>query len=277
MGGLILPEILDLGRPDLESLARTADARYHRYPIEGRSKVRWIEAPDPELKAVQRRILDRLAYRLPTTEWAHGFVPGRSIVTHASNHVGRPWVVVSDIRDFFPSMSADRVAEALAPLELGEDLPRLVALVTRRGRLPQGAPTSPHLANVIFSHADRDLAQLGWTYSRYADDLAFSGSGDPRRLVGEIRSIVERHGFRLAVRKTRIMGRHRRQQVTGLVVNDRVSVPREVRRAFRAILHAARDPLGPELLGRLAYVRFMHPKLVDREWDDILRVGGSSS
>jgi len=274
---LILSALLGLEEEQLDSLARTAKSRYRRYPIEGPSKVRWIEAPDPELKEVQRRLLDRLAYRLPTTEWAHGFVPERSIVTHARNHVGRPWVVAADIRDFFPSMSADRVAQALAPLELETDLPRAVALVTRAGRLPQGAPTSPHLANVIFGSVDHDLAKLGWSYSRYADDLTFSGDGDPRRLVDELRSVIAKHGFRLASHKTRIMGRHQRQWVTGLVVNDRVSVPRNVRRTLRAALHRTRAPMGMELLGRIAFVRFVHAGFADRECDAILHLGGTSS
>lgn len=269
-----LSAILGLDEEKLESIARTAETRYRRYPIQGRSKVRWIEAPDEELKEVQRRFLDRLAYRLPTTEWAHGFVPERSIVTHARNHVGQPWVVTADLRDFFPSMSAERVFQALAPLEPDA---RVVALVTRAGRLPQGAPTSPHLANVIFGPVDLDLAELGWTYSRYADDLAFSGDGDPRRLVDGIRSVVEKHGFRLASRKTRIMGRHQRQWVTGLVVNDRVSVPRDVRRILRAALHRSRERMDAEILGRLAYVRFVHPGFAERERYAILRLGGPSS
>ncbi len=269
--GVTLSALLDVGSEQLDRLARSADSLYRRYPVQGRTKLRWIEAPRDDLKHVQRLILDRLAYRLPTTEWAHGFVPHRSIVTHAQNHVSRPWVVTADIRGFFPSMSAARVAEALAPLELDVELSRTVALVTRAGRLPQGAPSSPHLANVIFASVDRELARLGWTYSRYADDLAFSGSGDPSRLVNDIRRIVLGHGFQLARDKTRIMGRHRRQWVTGLVVNDRVSVPRDARRLLRAALHRGG---GSELLGRLSYVRFLHPGFADRERDDILRLGG---
>ncbi|MFP6764185.1 MAG: reverse transcriptase family protein [Planctomycetaceae bacterium] len=223
-------------------------------------KVRWIEAPDAELKAAQRWLLDNWLYQLSPTGFAHGFVPGRSILTNAASHVGRRWVVTVDIRNFFPTITAPRVHACLAEFKLEESLRHtVVQLVTRRGRLPQGAPTSPHLANLVARTLDLRLAGLarshGWTYTRYADDLTFSAgstrSSDsgcdalpPRELLCIIDRIVVDEHFRLAPGKTHVMSHHQRQTVTGLVVNQRVSLPRPRRRVLRAMLHqlATADP-----------------------------------
>ena len=197
---------------------------------------------------MQRALLDGLAYRLAATKHAHGFVPGRSILTHARLHCGTRCVVTADVRRFFPSVRKERVAEATGPLGLDEtDAARFLKFVTRRGRLPQGAPTSPHLANLVFAPADVELASLarthGWRYSRYADDLAFSGDGDAAALLREVGRVVRSHGFRLSERKTRVMPRRSRQLVTGLVVNERATVPREERRRLRGIVQSALSAL----------------------------------
>ena len=130
----------------LLALAGDAERRYQVYPLVNGSKRRWIEAPDRELKAAQRWLLDQWLYQLAPTNAAHGFVRGRSIVSNAAHHVGRKWVVTADLRNFFPSIGADRVAQVLAELDLDAvAADAVVRLVTRRRRLPQGAPTSQRL------------------------------------------------------------------------------------------------------------------------------------
>jgi len=270
----------------LRPLAAEAEGRYHVYPLvsgQAVKKTRWIEAPDAELKAAQRWLLDNRLYQLAPTGFAHGFVPGRSILTNASHHVGRRWVVTADIRNFFPSITAARVHDCLAELDLDEAERRTVTqLVTRRGRLPQGAPTSPHLANLVARSLDLRLAGLaeshGWTFTRYADDLTFSaGSADspgsdrellpPRELLRVIERIVADEHFRLAADKTHVMSHHQRQTVTGLVVNQQVSLPKPRRRILRAMLHRL-ETSGPEALdlhqlqiaqGHLALARLVDP------------------
>lgn len=262
----------------LRSLALEAERRYHVFALVTGKKTRWIEAPDTELKAAQRWLLDHWLYRMPPTGLAHGFVPGRSILSNAACHVGREWVVTADLRDFFPSITSTRVAECLAPLELDDETRQaVVQLVTRRGRLPQGAPTSPHLANLVARPLDRRLAGLarehGWTYTRYADDLAFSSPGSPadattpHELIWIIGRIVVDEGFRLANHKTHVMSRHQRQLVTGLVVNQRLALPKPKRRLLRAMLHRLRTS-GLESLdlqqvqvvhGHLAMARLVDP------------------
>ena len=233
---------LGLSWPEVNEQARTAASRYHVYPLLMGPKKRWIEAPDGELKMLQRRLLDRLLYQLEPTPWAHGFTKGKSIVSNAAAHCGRQWVVSLDIKDFFPSVSRQQVAEVLGQLLPDERECQLVAdLVTRRGRLPQGAPTSPHLANLVVRSMDERLNKmarsLDWNYTRYADDMSFSGDVEPRSILSEGRKIVSAAGFKLSERKTTMRGQHQRQSVTGLIVNEKLGLPREKRRRLRAMLH----------------------------------------
>jgi len=283
----------------LQSLAADAGSRYHVYPLvsNGRlKKTRWIEAPDTELKGAQRWLLDNWLYQLCPTGFAHGFVPGRSILTNAAHHVGRQWVVTVDIRDFFPTITAPRVRACLAEIDLDErQRHAVVQLVTRRGRLPQGAPTSPHLANLVARALDLRLAGLarshGWTYTRYADDLTFSAGATslpdtgcdilpPRELLCIISRIVAAEHFQLAPGKTHVMSHHQRQTVTGLVVNRRVSLPRPRRRILRAMLHRLKtsDPAAVDLhqlqiaQGHLALARLIDPDGYSRACRDLTRL-----
>ena len=237
-----LSEVLGIGWDDLRNLARTASSRYHVYPLQIGKKVRWIEAPDGELKRLQRRLLDQVLYDLAPTPWAHGFIKGRSIVSNAAAHCGREWVISLDIKDFFPSVTRESVVAVLSELNVDPEQCQILGdIVTRRHRLPQGAPTSPHLANLTVRTMDRRLHAMararGWNYTRYADDMSFSGDGKYWTVLAAARDIVSSEGFRLAERKTTIRGRHQRQSVTGLVVNEKVSIPREKRRLLRAMLH----------------------------------------
>ena len=233
-----------LQRPfsEVARLAREANGRYHVYPLMMGNKKRWIEAPDAELKTAQRTLLDKLLYRLEPTRWAHGFVKGRSIISNASEHCGREWVVNIDVKDFFPSITRERVIMAIGELFPDPMESELLAdLVSRRGRLPQGAPTSPHLANLVVRKMDMQLAEMarsaGWNYTRYADDMSFSGDASPRNIVTASQEIVQGHGFRISSGKTSVAGQHQRQTVTGLTVNEKVSLPKDKRRRLRAMLH----------------------------------------
>jgi retron-type reverse transcriptase len=267
-----LVESLNVPLQRLNEITATANELYDAYPLVTGKKKRWIEAPRNELKQLQRRLLDSLLYRLATHESAHGFVRGRSIVTNARRHCGRRWVVTMDIRDFFPSIGAERVNRQLLSLPMTEaEREIVVKLVTRNARLPQGAPTSPHLANLVSRRLDIRLKRLaeesGWAYTRYADDMAFSGEGRPHQLIRIVEQIIQDEGFQPARRKTRVMSQHQRQIVTGLVVNERVSLPRPKRRLLRAMLHrlrSANQPLSslPDIHiihGHLALATFIDP------------------
>ena len=237
-----LSQSLGLSWEELREEARTAGARYHVYPLLMGKKKRWIEAPDTKLKAIQRRLLDKVLYELKPTRCAHGFIRGRSIVSNAAEHCGREWVISLDIKDFFPSVGRPKVVAVLSELFVDEEECGLVAdLVTRRARLPQGAPTSPHLANLAVRSLDQKLHELAtslnWSYTRYADDMSFSGDVQWPSMLSKAKQLVRAEGFKLSERKTTVRGQHQRQVVTGLVVNEKVALPKEKRRLLRAMLH----------------------------------------
>lgn len=231
-------------------------------------KTRPISAPIGPLAFIQRRILRRVLDRVPLHDAAHGFRRGRSIVTNAGPHVGKEVVFSVDIKDFFPTITFPRVFGVFHSLGFQKTRAGLLArLCTLRGSLPQGAPTSPALANIVCRRLDNRLsclaAKSGLAYTRYADDLTFSGRADAVSILPLVAKIVKEEGFTLNRDKTRIMRRNGCQEVTGLVVNDKVSIPRRWRRRLRAALHNQRqgrssDPVNV-LGGRAAFLYMVQP------------------
>jgi hypothetical protein len=241
---------------------------YKTHMLERKDKPpRRIDEPVPILKFVQRRILDRVLMQATPHDAAHGFIRGRSIFTNAKQHTGRRVVVCMDLREFFHSISFPRVTGMYMRLGFERSTAsKLAALCCCQGRLPQGASTSPMITNLICRRMDARLHGLlekcGGRYTRYADDLTFSGDERVLSVLPMVRRIVREEGFATAPEKFRIQRRGSRQKVTGLVVNDRVTVPRPVRRLLRAMVHrCAADPTGdPQMLHFLmGYVNFMRP------------------
>lgn len=249
-------------------------ALYHQYELPKKSGgTRTVSTPDALLKKVQRAILACIVDPLGAHPAAHGFVKGRSIVSNAALHVGSPVVSNCDIARCFPSVRWSLVLGALRR-DLGDTLsPAAVSLLvdicTLEGGLPIGAPTSPALLNRVLLKTDELLSaaaeKRGCRYSRYADDLTFSGDHRAVELLGVARRTLAQIGLELDTKKTNIYRRGRRQIVTGLVVNDRVSIPRRLRRRMRAAVHAVEQGKAPtwhgqdeaitSLKGRVAYLR----------------------
>lgn len=228
---------------------------YRTFTIPKRSGgVRTISAPDVELKRLQRRILRRVLGRLRSHPAATGFERGHSIVTNALPHVNRAVVVHLDLQNFFTSTSDKRVRAYFRGIGWNREAAGLLCrIVTHEGSLPQGAPTSPRLSNLVNYRLDARLEKmarsLGAAYSRYADDMTFSlptsvGDQHPRpanELIWMCKRIVKQEGYALHLhKKLRISRRHQRQRVTGLVVNQKVSLPHLTRRRLRAIEHRLR-------------------------------------
>ncbi len=223
---------------------------------------RRIHAPEPSLKKLQRRILRRVLGRLRAHPCATGFEHGHSIVSNALPHRGQAVVVRMDLKDFFDSTDAKRVQRYFRKIGWNRDASELlVRLCTLDGGLPQGAPTSPRLSNLVNYHLDARLAGLahglGGAYSRYADDITFSFPSDDRDAIrAAIRTtklVAKDLGYRLHQhKKLRICRRNARQLVTGLVVNEGVNLPRATRRRLRAVEHRLRTgrdaTLTPEQL-----------------------------
>lgn len=238
---------LELTETELRRLP--IDYRPFTLPKRGGGR-RTIHAPQPALKRVQRRILRRLLARLHMHPAAVGFRRGISFVHHACLHRGQAVVVRMDVRDFFPSITAARVEGYFRRIGYNRDAAEVLSrLCTFQGALPQGAPTSPTLSNLVNVRLDARLAGLvrkaGGLYTRYADDLTFSFGRDPgpelSALLRRVRRIVREEGYRVhRRRKMHVRRQHQRQLVAGLVVNRQVQLPREVRRWLRAVEHRHR-------------------------------------
>ncbi len=309
---------LSLSEPQLMWLAdprgmlrRQRDPRLHHYHRRWLKKRagghRLIERPKTRLKTVQRTLLREVFDHVPAHDAACGFVRGRSVVEHAAQHVGQPVVIRVDLEDFFASVRHAWVVRAVTSLGYRDEVARLMTglcttslpphLMTlacesehdveRHHRLrrhvisrhlPQGAPTSPALANLCARRLDHRLSRLaeavGGRYSRYADDLVISGDLARRadRLVPHIAAIAIDCGFTVNFRKTRVMRRNQRQELCGLVVNDKPQVPRAAYDQLRAVLtNCVRNGLEAEnrdqhpdfrahLKGRIAWVAATSPR-----------------
>lgn len=245
---------------DWHSLLEQAERSYHRYPQRSRKRrPRWIDAPKPLLKRTQRRLLEKFLYETPPHAAAHGFFPGRSILTNGREHTRKAWVLSLDLKNFFPSTKRSMVEAVLKRFYSFDAKAReaVLRLTCLRGALPQGAPTSPHLANLAFSDGDEELERLAkehdLVYTRYADDLTLSGDSLPDDLEARIEETVATIGYRLAKEKTKRMGRHQCQKVTGLVVNDGVKLPRIQRRRLRAIRRDLKTKGADWALARSGY------------------------
>ncbi len=200
---------------------------------------REISAPRPALKHVQLWINREILNAMRPHESCHGFTTGRSIVTNAAPHVQARLILKLDLRDFFPSVDRRAVFRVFRRVGYTRSISRLLAgLTTLRNSLPQGAPSSPQLANYAAYDMDTRLARLaekhGIQYTRYADDLTFSGEAVERSAVKRtIERVVRDAGFRPNERKARYLHPHQRQEVTGIVVNSKLSWPRAERRRLR--------------------------------------------
>lgn len=293
-------------RRRLERRASTERLRNYRYRWLPRpaGPPRLIEQPKRLLKETQRRVLRDILDRVPAHPAAHGFRRGHSAITHARAHTGRAVVLRLDLEDFFASIPAGRVygvfRTAGYPEEVAADLTGLVTNVVpaetwaaapsplgsgaiaahhRLGRrlaaphLPQGAPTSPALANLCAYRLDCRLAGLadafGAVYTRYADDLVFSGGSLLHAASATVRRLAEAiaydEGFQLNHRKTALMTRAGRQLVCGVVVNERPNMTRLEYDRLRAELHrAASHPVDAaarsRLLGRIAWAEALNPR-----------------
>lgn len=286
----------DNHRPQSES-----ESHYHFHWIKKKSGgYRLIEAPKSQLKQIQLQILRGILDCLVPHPAVHGFVPGRSIRSNAAPHVGQAWVLKLDLTNFYPSVSFNRVVAIFRSLGYCREAAIWLGRLTTsaipsslnspdrrmatvwpylRRHLPQGAPTSPALANLSAFGLDVRLQGLagayGLRYTRYADDLTLSG---PQRAVAALREIipfaswiVRQERFRLNKAKRRVLRRYQQQSVTGLVVNDQLGVSRAEFDRLKAILtnclrhgpasqnREAHPAFAAHLLGRIGHLASVNP------------------
>ena len=241
-----------------------------------RGGFRLINAPSKDMKLVQRWILDNILYKLNAGEYAHGFIPNKSIATNASVHIGQELVLGIDLKDFFPSITLKRVIGLFRSIGYDEEISHAMGeLCTFNWRLPQGAPTSPMISNLIAWGMDIKLSEFcekrNLNYSRYADDITISGGNNLPKYKTLIYRKIKEEGFSINWDKVRLHGRGSSQRVTGLVVNDKVTLGRKKKKELRAIVHnivkngpkvenRENNPFFKEhIFGKLAFAKMVEP------------------
>lgn len=296
----------------------------HHYRYEWRAQPgrvpRLLEVPEQRMRRAQRTLLDRVIGLIPAGDAAHGFIPGRSAVTGAERHTGSDTVISLDLTTFFARVTAGRIygmlrqsgfSEAVAHMMTGlctNAVPaRVLAAMPPGGspderfalrrslatsHLPQGAPSSPMLANLAVRRLDSRLT--GWadavdaTYTRYADDLAFSGGATlakrPDAFIRGVRRIIEDEGHTANPHKTRVRRQGVRQTVTGIVVNQHANISRADFDRLKATIHncvvhgphtqnhRGLDDFRAHLLGRISWVESLNPPRAAKLRSEFLRI-----
>ena len=224
---------------------RIRPQRYYRsFSIRTGSKARQIQAPRVAIKVIQTWFGHYLARGIEWHHCVHGFVPERSTISAASAHCKADSVLSLDIREFFPSVSRVAVKQALTKIGYHGHAVNVIAdLTTLNGKLPQGAPTSPVLANLVFEPIDSLLSELaskrGLVYTRYADDITLSGdSSEVKAAQKEFEAVITRNDYSIAAEKTQYFGPRDRKSVLGLIVTGRASrLPKKYRNRVRLYRH----------------------------------------
>ncbi|MGI6264078.1 MAG: reverse transcriptase domain-containing protein [Acutalibacteraceae bacterium] len=289
-----LAAFLQMDRRRLFALTRTIDRQYRVVSLPKKNGgARLLHVPGGQLKSVQRIILRRILWTLPVSSYATAYAPGRTLRQGAAPHVGKRYLLKLDITGFFDNIRFSQVYGAAFsthrfPRQIGA---MLTSLCCHEDVLPQGAPTSPALSNLVMRRFDDYVgewcAQRGVSYTRYCDDMTFSSDKPLYGVYQKVRYLLEKMGFSLNEDKTRFVTNTCRQTVTGLTVNEKVTVDRQYKRQLRqevyyalkngaanAVAYAGRAAFFGEegvdvhryrahLLGRVRYVLQVEP---DNVW-----------
>lgn len=253
---------------------------YRQFTIDKKNgKKRNISEPLPSLKEIQNWILTEILYSVRVSPYAKAYLRGKSIKENARFHKKQKKVLSMDLKDFFPSIKYGRVLHVFRKMGYRENVAVMLSnLCCLNGSLPQGAPTSPALSNIVARSLDDKIVEyIGKEkirYTRYADDLTFSGNFKEGDLIKNIERIANRQGFKINEDKTRIRKRNQRQEVTGIVVNEKLQVNRKVRHRIRSDVYYIKkygllshmEHIGESkknylyhLIGLVSYATFINP------------------
>lgn len=278
-----LEQDLGIRAGTLYAVSNNLSKHYHKVSLPKKSGGhRNLSVPDAVLNSIQRRIADVLLIHIPVSRYAKAYRFGSSTLRNAKPHIGKPVVLKLDILHFFDSIRYSTVKDKVFPEEIYEEPLRilLTMLCYYKDALPQGAPSSPAITNIILYEFDERIGKWcqnqGISYTRYCDDMTFSGDFDPAEVIRYVRLGLEKMGFRLNAQKIRIQHTGQRQTVTGIVVNEKLSIPADYRRKLRQELYYCRkfgirehlqkigleipaDTYRIQLLGKVNYVLQVHP------------------
>ena len=285
---------LGIGAKTLYAVSNNLGKHYRKAKLPKKSGgYRNLSVPDEVLKAIQRRIADVLLIHMPVSRYTKAYRFGSSTLRNAKHHVGKPMVLKLDILHFFDSIRYSTVKDKVFPEEIYAEPLRilLTMLCYHKDALPQGTPSSPAITNIILYEFDEIVGQWcrerGIAYTRYCDDMTFSGDFDPAEVIRFVRLELKKMGFLLNEQKTRIQRPGQQQTVTGIVVNEKLSIPADYRRKLRQELYYCRkfsiqehlqksgldipeEIYRMQLLGKVNYVLQVHPDdrdvLEARKW-----------
>ena len=285
---------LGISAKTLYAVSNNISKHYHKAKLPKKSgEFRNLSVPDEVLKSIQRQISVVLLIHMPVSRYAKAYRFGSSTLRNAKRHVGKQVVLKLDILHFFDSIRYSTVKDKVFPEEIYAEPLRilLTMLCYHKDALPQGAPSSPAITNIILYEFDELTGQWcrdrGIAYTRYCDDMTFSGDFEPSEVIGYVRLELKKMGFLLNEQKTRIQRPGQQQTVTGIVVNEKLSIPADYRRKLRQELYYCRkfgiqehlqkigleipaDTYRMQLLGKINYVLQVHPDdrdmLEARKW-----------
>lgn len=231
---------IGIRRTTLFKLLRSSKSNYEKITLYKKSGgTRKIYAPCATLKYVQQRILSQILRYMPVSRYATAYVEGRSLRENATPHIAKKYLLKMDITDFFGSITFQQVMSSAFnanyfPKHIGYIL---TSLCCKDDFLPQGAPTSPCLSNIVMKNFDEAIGswceERGISYSRYSDDLTFSADTKLFHVYEKVCSMLGEMGFEVNRKKTKFITNASRQSVTGIVVNEKTSIPREYKRKLR--------------------------------------------
>lgn len=224
--------LLSMDRKKIKRLAETAPRFYKQFDTRKNNKSKWrhIDNPTGELKSVQKIIANKIFSQFPFPETMFGGIKDRSIAQNASIHIGKALVITLDLKSCFPKTNNKQVFKAFR--EYFNATPHISSLLTKlttvRSLLPQGAPTSSSLANLCLLKMHNEIAQVAKSkqleFSMFVDDIAVSGES-ARDVIKPIIEIIQKHGHAIGNKKKKIMPNYTQQLVTGIVVNQKLSIP----------------------------------------------------
>lgn len=273
------------------NMAYASDRFYRHFSIpKSNGQARNIDEPLPDLKFVQSWILHNILEKCAVSDYAKAYLKGRTLKHNARFHRAQKIVVTMDIKNFFPSISVKDITEIFENMGYFHDLSCFLAhLCCYNNVLPQGAPTSPYLSNLRMITLDDKISDYTYEksirYTRYADDLTFSGDFNPHFLISNISKFVYNEGFCINPQKTRIARSNTRQEVTGIIVNSHMQLSKEKRKLIRQQVYYIRkfgleshlERIGENranylnhLLGQINFALFVNPK--DKEMKEYFNV-----
>lgn len=285
---------LDVSEKKLNAIIENPELSYNkRIIVSKRRKKREIYIPNDQLKYIQKWILENILYKISASKYSKGFTPNKSTYDNALPHINKAYVLNIDFQDFFINISSEQIFNIFSKIGYSDKVSAyLTKLSSYNGILPQGAPSSPYISNLVCLELDNKIGKFisnkDINYTRYADDLSFSSNTDLSLFIEQIESIILEENFKINKNKFRLQKWYERQMVTGLVVNTKVNVPRKYYRQIKQeIFYCKRYGVASHmekrgyiysnykyhLYGKALYIKMINPekgkKLIE-ELDEIL-------